>query len=217
MDLTERRREYESRGIDASDLDPDPVEQVRRWLDDAVAAECIEPTAMTLSTVDAEGRPESRYVLLRGLDERGFWFFTNSESAKGRALAANPNAALTFAWLQLHRQLRITGVVTPLPPEISDGYFARRSRDSQIGAWASHQSRPLASREELDQAVAEMADRFEGQDVPRPPYWGGYTLEPDAIEFWQGRPSRLHDRIRYRRDGEGGDPAADWIVERLSP
>ncbi len=211
MDLAGLRSDYETRGIDVADLDPDPVEQARKWVDDAIAAHCIEPNAMTLSTVGTDGRPESRYVLLRGLDERGFWFFTNSDSAKGRALTANPNAALTFAWLELHRQLRVTGVVTPLPSELSDAYFARRSRGSQIGAWASHQSSVIPSRAALDQAIADCERRFEGQEIPRPPYWSGYTLDPDAIEFWQGRPSRLHDRIRFRLAGGA------WVPERLSP
>ena len=211
MDLAGLRREYESQGIDVGDLDPDPVEQSRKWVDDAIAAQCIEANAMTVSTVDSEGRPQSRYVLLRGLDERGFWFFTNSDSEKGRALAGNPHAALTFAWLQLHRQLRVAGVVEQLPPELSDAYFARRSRGSQIGAWASRQSTVIESRAALDEAVAEYEQRFEGQDVPRPPFWCGYALKPDVIEFWQGRPSRLHDRIRFRRDGES------WVPERLAP
>jgi pyridoxamine 5'-phosphate oxidase len=211
MDLAGLRREYESHGIDIADLDPDPVEQSRKWVDDAIAAQCVEANAMTLSTVDADGHPQSRYVLLRGLDERGFWFFSNSESAKGLALAANPNAALTIAWLQLHRQLRVTGVVEPLPDELSDAYFARRSRGSQIGAWASRQSSVIESRAALDQAVSDCEKRFEGQDVPRPPFWSGYTLQPDVIEFWQGRPSRLHDRIRFRRSGGA------WVPERLAP
>src|SRR4051794_38940628 len=164
MDLAGLRREYESHGIDIADLDPDPVEQSRKWVDDAIAAECVEANAMTLSTVGAGGRPESRYVLLRGLDERGFWFFTNSESAKGRALAANPHGALTLAWLQLHRQLRVTGAVEPLPDELSDAYFARRSRGSQIGAWASRQSSVIESRETLDEAVAGYEQQFEGRE-----------------------------------------------------
>jgi pyridoxamine 5'-phosphate oxidase len=211
MDPTGIRREYESRGIDVADLDPDPVAQARRWIDDAAAANCYEPTAMTLATTGPDGRAQARFVLLRGLDERGFRFFTNTESTKGHALAAHPHAALVFGWLELHRQLRVTGRVTRLPDEESDAYFAQRSRGSQLGAWASRQSRPIASREELDSAVAEYARRFEGGEVPRPPFWGGYALEPDEVEFWQGRASRLHDRIRYRRRG------TDWSVARLSP
>jgi pyridoxamine 5'-phosphate oxidase len=211
MDLTGLRREYESRGIDASDLDPDPLQQVRAWLDDADAAECIEPTAMTLSTVDTGGRPESRYVLLRGLDERGFAFYTNYQSAKARALADRPHAALTFGWLALHRSVRVEGGVERLAAAESDAYFASRPRAAQIGAWASPQSTVMAGRDALERAVAEAETRFADQEVPRPPHWGGFVVRHDRVEFWQGRAGRLHDRVRYERDGEG------WRIERLAP
>jgi pyridoxamine 5'-phosphate oxidase len=205
------RHEYETRGLDVRDLAPDPLAQFARWYEEAAAEGIYEPHAMTLSTAGADGRPSSRYVLLRGVDERGFQFFTSYRSAKARDLDATGAAALTWGWLELHRQVRARGTVTRLPADESDAYFRTRPRGSQIAAWASPQSEVIADREELERRVADVEARFEGAPVPRPEHWGGYVLEPREVEFWQGRKSRLHDRLRYRRSGDA------WIVERLAP
>lgn len=209
-DFAARRREYESAGLDAGDLLPDPIEQFLRWFQEADENGQEEATAMVLSTASPAGVPSARYVLLRGLDERGFHFYTNFESAKARELDANPAAALTFGWLSLHRQVRVTGTASRLPDEAADAYFASRPRGARVGAWASPQSRPLAGREELERLVQE-ADARLGEDPARPGFWGGYAVKPDTVEFWQGRPSRLHDRLRYRAEGGA------WVVERLAP
>jgi pyridoxamine 5'-phosphate oxidase len=206
------RREYETPGLDPSDLAPDPIEQFRRWFEDARAAAVVEPEAMVLATADAHGRPSARFVLMRGLDERGFAFFTNYASAKARDLEANPAAALTFGWLEIHRQVRIAGTAERLPDAESDAYFDSRPRGAQIGAVASPQSQVLSGRDELERLVAGLeAAHPEGTPVPRPDGWGGYLVRPHAVEFWQGRRDRLHDRLRYRREGDG------WAVERLAP
>jgi pyridoxamine 5'-phosphate oxidase len=197
--------------LDPGSVDPDPIAQFRAWFDEARDAGIFEPEAMALATVGADGRPTCRYVLLRGLDERGFAFFTNYESAKARALAERPYAALTFAWLDMHRSVRVEGGVQRLPEADSDAYFASRPRGAQIGAWASPQSRVLAGRAELERSVAAVEARFEGADIPRPPNWGGYVVRPERVELWQGQLDRLHDRLRYERDGGG------WRIERLAP
>jgi pyridoxamine 5'-phosphate oxidase len=213
-DLARLRREYGEHGLDTPDLAPEPIGMFRRWLDDAVAAGLHEPNAMTVSTVSTAGRPSSRMVLLKGLDARGFVFYTNYDSRKGRELAVNRAAALLFPWHDLQRQVRVEGTVTQVSREESEAYFAGRPRDAQLGAWASHQSEEVASRAELQAVYDEAAARFEGGPVPCPPRWGGFRVAPEVVEFWQGRRGRMHDRLVYR-SGTGGE--ARWTVTRLAP
>ncbi|WP_186196620.1 pyridoxamine 5'-phosphate oxidase [Burkholderia gladioli] len=211
--LADLRINYSRASLDEADVAPDPIRQFDKWFKEALDAQLPEPNTMTLATVDAEGRPSARIVLIKGVDERGFVFFTNYESRKGREIAHNPHAALLFYWIELERQVRIEGRIEKTSAAESDSYFASRPVGSRIGAWASEQSTVIADREVLEARERDFAARY-GENPPRPPHWGGYRLVPEAIEFWQGRPSRLHDRLRYLRDPAGGDA---WTIERLSP
>lgn len=211
MSISDLRREYAATRLDESDVDPDPLRQFVRWYDDAHRAELLEPNAMTLATATPDGEPSARIVLLKGADERGFAFFTDYRSRKGQDLESNPRAALVFHWGELERQVRITGAVSRVSREESETYFLSRPRGSRLGAWTSHQSSVIATREALDAGLREITARFDGADVPLPPHWGGFRVRPDTIEFWQGREDRLHDRIRYLREGGA------WRVERLAP
>lgn len=208
------RTDYVRGTLEASDLDPDPFRQFQLWYDAARTAGVPEPDAMTLATATVEGRPSARMVLLRGFDERGFCFFTNYESRKGVELNVNPYAALVFFWAELERQVRIEGEVERTSPEESDAYFQSRPPSSRVGAWASDQSRVIPSRDVLLERMRAMERDYPDGKIPRPARWGGYRVMPASIEFWQGRASRLHDRLRYRRDPIS---PTGWVIERLSP
>ncbi|MET0727736.1 MAG: pyridoxamine 5'-phosphate oxidase [Acidimicrobiales bacterium] len=214
MDLEALRQEYETTPLDAGDLASEPIAQIERWLAPWIEVAPNEPAAMVLATADASGRPSARNVLLRALDARGLTFFTSYESRKARELAANPQATLLFSWVPLLRQIQVGGTVVRIDEAESDDYWVTRPRGSQLAAWASKQSSVLPNRALLEASFVEAAERFEGIEVPRPSDWGGYRLVPDTVELWQGRPNRLHDRLRYQRPA--GAPAA-WEVVRLSP
>ncbi len=211
IDLAALREEYARGGLDRDDLAADPYAMFARWMRDAIAAGVHEPNALVLATVSPQGQPSSRMVLLKEFNTTGFVFYTNQASRKSGELSANPRCALLFPWHPLERQVRIEGEAEPVADAEADAYFAVRPRSAQLGAWASLQSSVVADRDALAASYAEVEARFEGASVPRPPHWGGYLVRPACVEFWQGRPGRMHDRLRYERDGE------TWQVVRLAP
>ena len=226
--IADLRRDYQQSVLDETHVATDPITQFEAWFSDAESAACPEPNAMTLATVDPAGAPSARIVLLKGVDERGFQFFTNRESRKGRELAVTPRGCLVFWWAEVERQVRIEGWVEPLNRLEDDAYFRSRPRGSQVGAWVSQQSRPITSRRTLEQLASDREREFAEQpEVPRPPHWGGFLVRPTAVEFWQGRSSRLHDRLVFElteESGASGDPtrlddlrAATWTLRRLQP
>lgn len=212
MSLADLRKDYTLAGLLEKDLAKDPFRQFERWFQEAEGAKLPEPNAMVLATATPDGAPSTRVVLLKGLDGRGFTFFTNYDSRKGRELAANPRASLTFPWVPLERQVIVEGRVVKISREESDAYFHSRPHGSQLGAWASSQSAVISGRQVLEDALKSYEKKYAGQTVPLPPSWGGYRLVPECVEFWQGRRNRLHDRLRYRRETDGS-----WTIERLAP
>jgi len=211
-DLTGLRNEYSAHGLRRADLHSDPIQQFGAWFAAALAADIRDVNAMSLATATSDGKPSVRIVLLKGFDERGFAFFTNYDSQKGREIDANPCAALVFYWVKLERQIRISGTVERTSREDSAAYFHSRPVGSQLGAWVSKQSEVIDARQVLESRLTQITERFEGGDVSLPPHWGGYRVKPDMFEFWQGRPNRLHDRLRYSRQADG-----TWLIDRLAP
>jgi pyridoxamine 5'-phosphate oxidase len=212
LDVAALRNEYAAHGLRRTDLDPDPIKQFGNWFGAALAAEIPDANAMSLATATPDAKPSVRIVLLKGFDERGFVFFTNYASEKGRQMEENPHVGLVFYWVQLQRQIRIGGLVEKTSRQDSATYFHSRPSGSQLGAWVSRQSEVIDARQILDSRLAEMTERFEGGEIPLPPHWGGYRVKPQQLEFWQGRPNRLHDRFRYSLQSDGA-----WQIDRLAP